>query len=46
MRLLLLGVMAVLPGVMAADRFGTPCGGLEKAPAVFAAAAAASDGCG
>jgi hypothetical protein len=42
---LLLGVMVVLPGVMAADRFAMRGGGLAKAPAVLAAAAAASDGC-
>lgn len=42
---LLLGVMVVLPGVMAEDRFIVRGGGLAKAPAVLAAAAAASDGC-
>ena len=46
---LLLGVMVVLPGVIAADcvcdcdRF-VVLGGLAKAPAVIAAAVAASDG--
>ena len=43
---LLLGVMVVLPGVIAADRFAAAEGGLVKPPAALAAAAAASDGCG
>jgi len=38
-------VIVLLPGVIVADRFDAPGGGLAKAPAVFAAAAAASDGC-
>lgn len=41
---LLLGVIVVLAGVMAEDRF-VVLGGLANAPAVLAAAAAASDGC-
>jgi hypothetical protein len=42
---LLLGVMVVLPVVIADDRFTVRGAGLAKAPAVLAAAAAASDGC-